>query len=196
MQTFNRQLLASIRMLIVLTVILGAAYPLVVWGVGRVAFPYRSQGSLIERHGVAVGSALIAQDFAGAQWFHPRPSASVGHDPLATGGSNLGPNSTDLIKLLDQRRRTIAEQDSVPGHPVTPAQVPADAITASFSGVDPYISPENARLQIARVALARGLPEPTVAALVRANTSGPQLGYMGTRKVNVVSLNAALDNGR
>jgi K+-transporting ATPase ATPase C chain len=195
-QTFNRQLLAAIRMLIVLTVILGVAYPLVVWGIGRVAFPSRSQGSLIERDGVTVGSSLIAQDFAGAQWFHPRPSASAGHDPLATGGSNLGPNSTDLITLLDQRRRSIAEQDSVPGHPVSPAQVPADAITASFSGVDPYISPENARLQIPRVALARKLSPGTVTALVRANTSGPQLGYVGIRKVNVVELNAALGNGR
>lgn len=191
MESFTRQFRAAARMLAVLTVLLGVAYPLVVWGVGRVAFPHSSQGSLIREGSVVIGSELIAQDFTGPLWFHPRPSAG-GHDPLRTGGSNLGPGSAELRHRILQRRATVAAQDSVPGHPVDPAAVPTDAVTASGSGVDPYISPAYARQQIPRVARARDLAPQRVRDLVAASTAGPALGYLGRDRVNVVSLNAAL----
>lgn len=130
-----RQLLAGLRMLLVMTVVVGGVFPLVIWGVGQVAFSAQANGSQIEQGGRVVGSELLAQRFDGAQWFHPRPSAGE-YDTLASGGSNLGPNSEELVALVAERRAKVAAEDGV-----DPAAVPADAVTASFSGLDPHISP-------------------------------------------------------
>lgn len=181
-----RQLLAGLRMLLVLTVVLGAVFPLVIWGVGQVAFRSAANGSQIEQGGRVVGSELLAQRFDGPQWFHPRPSAGD-FDTLASGGTNLGPNSEKLVALVAERRAKVATEDGV-----APSDVPADAVTASFSGLDPHISPAYARQQVARVAKARGLAPERVSALVAAHTEGRQLGYLGEERVNVVNLNAAL----
>lgn len=181
-----RQLLAGLRMLIVMTVVVGALFPLVIWGVGQVAFSSKANGSQIEQGGAVVGSELLAQKFDGPQWFHPRPS-SGDYDTLATGGSNLGPNSEKLVTLIAERRAKVAAEDGV-----APSDVPADAVTASFSGLDPHVSPAYARQQVARVARARGVAPERVTALVAAHTQGRQLGYLGEERVNVVTLNAAL----
>ncbi|TWS18926.1 potassium-transporting ATPase subunit KdpC [Tsukamurella asaccharolytica] len=186
-----RQLLAGLRMLIVMTVVLGALFPLAIWGVGQVAFSAKANGSQVERGGTVVGSELLAQKFDGPQWFHPRPSAG-GYDTLASGGTNLGPNSEKLVALIAERRAAVAQEDSVPGAAVAPSDVPPDAVTASFSGLDPHISPAYARQQTARVAAARGLAPDRVTALVAAHTEGRQLGYLGEERVNVVNLNLAL----
>ncbi len=186
-----RQLLAGLRMLLVMTAVLGIVFPLVIWGIGQAGFASKANGSQLERDGAVVGSSLLAQKFDGAQWFHPRPSAGD-FDTLATGGTNLGPNSDKLVALIAQRRAAVAAEDSVPGAPVAPSDVPADAVTASFSGLDPHISPAYARLQTARVARARGVAPDRVRALVAANTEGRQLGYLGEVRVNVVTLNLAL----
>ncbi|MDF0530283.1 potassium-transporting ATPase subunit KdpC [Tsukamurella sp. 8F] len=188
-----RQLIAGLRMLLVLTVVLGAAYPLVVWGVGRAAFRDEADGSVLRSSGAVVGSSLIGQPFSGPKWFHGRPSASD-YDTLTTGGTNLGPNSPKLVAQIQQRRVAIAREDTVPGFTVAPGQVPADAVTASFSALDPYISPEYARLQIARVAYARSLPVQRVESLVATHTAGRVAGYLGRPRVNVVELNLALQH--
>ncbi len=191
-----RQLLAGLRMLLILTVILGAAYPLAVWGVGRIAFSGSANGSQItDAGGRVVGSSLLAQEFDGAQWFHPRPSTGD-YDTLATGGTNLGPNSEKLEAQIAQRRYAVASEDSVPGARVAPSDVPADAVTASFSGLDPHISPTYARQQTARVARARGLAPERVSALVAEHTEGRQNGYLGEERVNVVTLNLALQTAK
>lgn len=181
-----RQLLAGLRMLIVMTVVLGVLFPLVIWGVGQVAFSSKANGSQIEQNGTVVGSELLASKFDGPQWFHPRPS-SGDYDTLASGGTNLGPNSEKLVALIAERRVKVAAEDGV-----APSDVPADAVTASFSGLDPHVSPAYARQQTARVAKARGVAPERVTALVAAHTQGRQLGYLGEERVNVVTLNAAL----
>lgn len=187
-----RQLLAGLRMLIVMTVILGVAFPLVIWGAGQVAFADRANGSQVKNgQGTVVGSSLLAQKFDGPQWFHARPSAGD-YDTLASGGTNLGPNSEKLVALIAERRAAVAAEDSVPGATVAPSDVPADAVTASFSGLDPDISPAYARQQVARVARARGLAPERVSAVVAEHTQGRQLGYLGEDRVNVVTLNLAL----
>ncbi|KXO88079.1 potassium transporter KtrA [Tsukamurella pulmonis] len=185
-----RQLLAGLRMLLVMTVVVGGVFPLVIWGVGQVAFSAQANGSQIEQGGRVVGSELLAQRFDGAQWFHPRPSAGE-YDTLASGGSNLGPNSEELVALVAERRAKVAAEDGV-----DPAAVPADAVTASFSGLDPHISPAYARQQVERVARARGLAPERVRALVGAHTEGRQLGYLGEERVNVVKLNVALTEAK
>ncbi|WP_410468438.1 potassium-transporting ATPase subunit KdpC [Tsukamurella columbiensis] len=186
MTSAPRQLLAGLRMLIVMTVVLGALFPLVIWGVGQVAFSSKANGSQIEQNGAVVGSALLAQKFDGPQWFHPRPSAGD-YDTLASGGTNLGPNSEKLVALIAERRAKVAAEDGV-----APSDVPTDAVTASFSGLDPHVSSAYARQQAARVAKARGVAPERVTALVAAHTQGRQLGYLGEERVNVVTLNAAL----
>ncbi len=181
-----RQLLAGLRMLIVMTVVLGALFPLVIWGVGQVAFSAKANGSQVEQNGTVVGSELLAQKFDGPQWFHPRPSAGD-YDTLASGGTNLGPNSEKLVALIAERRAKVAAEDGV-----APSDVPTDAVTASFSGSDPHISPAYARQQVARVATTRGVAPERVTTLVAAHTDGRQLGYLGEERVNVVNLNLAL----
>ena len=186
--TTLRQFVAGLRLLLVLTVLLGLAYPLTILGVGQIVVPDRANGSVLSADGRPVGSALLGQGFAGPQWFTPRPSAAgSGYDGQASGGTNLGPNSTTLWKSVDAARTAAAAADGVP-----PAEVPPDAVTASGSGLDPDISPAYAYQQVDRVAAARGLLGATVRRLVDAHVTGRALGFLGEPHVNVLELNLAL----
>jgi K+-transporting ATPase ATPase C chain len=189
----GRQLQAAVRAVLVFTVVLGIGYPVVVTGVAQVIAPGRADGSLVEVDGEVVGSSLLGQSFTDAdgdplpEYFQSRPSASD-YDPLASGGSNLGPNSEELATLIEERRTAVAELEGV-----DPADVPADAVTASASGLDMGISPEYAAIQVQRVAAERGVSADDVAALVDSATVGSDLGFMGAPYVNVLELNLALD---
>ncbi len=183
----TRQSAAGLRLLLALTLLLGVLYPAVVLGVGQLV-PGRAGGSMIEVDGRPAGSALIGQTVDGPGWFQPRPSAAGdGYDPQASGASNLGPNNPDLVASIGERRAAVAAENGV-----DPAAVPADALTASGSGLDPDISPAYAALQVARVARERGLPVATVEQLVAESTHGRDLGFIGEPTVDVVTLNAAL----
>lgn len=175
-----RQTLTALRAMVVLTVVLGIAYPLAVLGIGQAAFPAQANGSLVEVDGRPVGSALIGQQFEGDEWFQSRPSATD-YDGGASSGSNYGPDNADLLAAVDERRAALG------------ADAPADALTASGSGLDPHISPEYALLQVPRVAQARGLDEARVRALVESMIQGRDLGYLGEPTVNVLRLNLALN---
>ena len=188
---------SALRIMLVLTLVLGIAYPLVITVVGQVLTPAQSNGSLI-RHadGQVAGSSLIGQRFDAAdgaplpQYFQPRPSvAGDGYDPTASGGSNLGPESTELTALIAERRDRVADFNGVPA-----GDVPVDAITASGSGLDPHISVAYARIQVQRVAEARDLAPEAIADLVDRATSGRDAGMLGEPRVNVVELNLALDD--
>lgn len=197
-----RQHIAALRGLLVFTVICGIAYPVVMWGVAQVAFHNQANGSLVSYHGRTAGSSLLCQEFTDAkgnplpQYFQPRPSDAVdatsktdyGCNPLFSAASNLGPNNPDLVQLIKQRQQAIAAFDHVPV-----SQIPADAVTASGSGLDPGISPQNAAIQVDRVAAARHLPVSTVKDLVAKYTQGRTLGFLGEPAVNVLKLNIALD---
>ena len=170
------------------TVLLGLGYPLAVTGVAQAAFPAQAAGSLVrDPGGKVVGSVLIGQTFAKAEYFHGRPSAAGnGYDPTASGGSNMGP----LFDKLIAREKTDAAalRKENPG-----ATIPADAVTTSGSGLDPDISPANARFQAPRVAKARNAPEAEVLALIDAAVAKPLLGFIGQPRVNVLALNRAID---
>jgi len=189
--------LAALRMLLVFTVITGIAYPLLVTGIAEAAFGHRADGSQVKLKGRVVGSSLIGQNFTvvtngkntgrpDPKWFQPRFSAG-GYDPLASGASNLGPDNADLITTIRQRRAAVAHFDGV-----SPGRVPADAVTASGSGLDPDISKAYAAEQVDRVARARGLSTATVRTLVSDHTHNRVLGFLGEPYVNVVQLNLAL----
>ncbi|RCV55857.1 potassium-transporting ATPase subunit KdpC [Marinitenerispora sediminis] len=184
---------AAVRFLIVMTVLLGVGYPLAVTGVAQVLLPHQANGSLVRDDGRVVGSALIGQDFAGPEWFHPRPSAAGedGYDGAASGASNLGPNSPELRALVEERRAAVAAENGVPE-----SAVPPDAVTASGSGLDPHVSPAYAAIQVDRVAQARGLSPAAVRALVAEHTTGRALGVLGEPGVNVLELNLALEQAR
>jgi K+-transporting ATPase ATPase C chain len=190
----TKQYWVAIRTLLVMTVVLGIAYPLVITAVGLLA-PSQANGSKVTVDGKTVGSALIGQSFtdkkgtALAQWFQSRPSAAgdTGYDASASVGSNQGTESPDLIKAIKERKAAIAKLDGV-----DPASIPPDALTASASGLDPDISPAYARLQIATVAAARQLPVTEVTHLVNSFVTGRELGYLGDPTVNVLELNIAL----
>ncbi len=190
MKSWVAELRRSFLAVAVLAVILCGIYPLASWVLAQALFPAKANGSLLARNGAVVGSGLIGQRFSGPGYFHPRPSAAgQGYDAAASGGSNLGPLSKDLVEAV---RRRVAEYRAENGlAAATP--VPADAVTASASGLDPHISPGNARLQAGRVARARGLAESEVLALVAASTEGRTLGILGEPRVNVLELNLALD---
>lgn len=186
-----RQCWAGLRLMLVFTVVLGLLYPLAGVLVARV-MSHTADGSLVLVDGRAVGSALIGQSFEGDRWFLPRPSAAGdGYDAMASAGSNLGPNNPDLVAQIEQRRQLVAQREAV-----SPEQVPADAVTASGSGLDPHISPEYARLQVPRVAAARGLSEQQVQALVDAATAPAGLGFLGRPRVNVLELNVAVEQAQ
>lgn len=165
----------------------GLLYSLLGAGLGRALFPAQAQGSLLERDGRVVGSALLAQPFADARYFQPRPSAA-GYDPMAAAGSNLARSNPDLRQRIAKLRDEVAAREGV-----APAQVPGDLLTQSGGGLDPHISPAAAQLQIARVAKARGLTEATVAQAVAAVSEAPQFGLLGQPRVNVLRLNLLLD---
>ncbi len=183
----------AIRLTLLSTVVLGFAYPLAVWGVGQAAFHDQANGSMVtDSSGKVVGSSLIGQSFDGKdadRWFQSRPSAAgeKGYDANASSGSNLGPSNPDLTKAVEERRAALAKADGVYA-----ADVPADAVTASGSGLDPDISPEYALQQVSRVASARGLSADAVRKLVDDHTESRQLGFLGEPVVNVLELNLAL----
>lgn len=193
--SFLRQTLAGLRVLLLMTVVLGVLYPLAITGVAQVAFPWRAEGSLVTATGEhttdpdeAVGSALLGQLVEDEGLFQPRPSAAGdGYDPLATAGSNLGPESPDLLATVEQRLTEVAEREGV-----AVEEIPADAVTASASGLDPHISPTYAALQVPRVAEAQGLTEAEVADLVEEHTQGRTLGVLGEPRVDVLALNIAV----
>lgn len=184
------ELRRSVLAVAALAVILCGIYPLAAWVAAQVLFPGRANGSLRTTKGIVVGSDLIAPRFFGPAYFHPRPSAAGdGRDAGRSGGSNLGPLSRELVEAVARRAADYrAENGLSAGTPL-----PADAVTASGSGLDPHISPENARLQAGRVARARGLAEARVLALIGASTEGRTLGVLGEPRVNVLELNLALD---
>lgn len=195
MPAWLRQHLVALRVLLMLTVVVGVLYPLLITGVAQVVAGDRANGSLVSRGGQVVGSRLIGQLFTDAdgkplpRYFQSRPSAAgKGYDPKASSASNLGPENKDLIKAVEERRAAAARLESVAG-----AKIPADALTASGSGLDPDISPQYAMLQVQRVARERGLATPVVQALVRGHESGRDLGFIGAPHVNVLELNLALD---
>ncbi|MFJ6382999.1 potassium-transporting ATPase subunit KdpC [Kitasatospora sp. NPDC092039] len=201
--TILRTHFTALRVLLVLTVVLGIVYPLLVTGISQVAFDDRANGSPVKSDGREVGSSLIGQSFdlpkknpadpdeearPDPQWFQPRPSAAgTGYDASSSAASNQGPNSEDLLKAVDDRRAAVAAFDGV-----DPASVPADALTASGSGLDPHISVAYAEEQVNRVAKARDLPVETVDKLVEKYTEGRSLGFLGDGGVNVLLLNKAL----
>jgi len=193
-RTAARQYWVAIRAMLIFTAVLGVGYTAVITGVGQLALNSNANGSLVEADGQTVGSSLIGQSFTDAdgaalpEWFQSRPSAAGdGYDGSASSGSNYGPESDDLKAAITDRRSAIAELEGVDED-----DIPADALTASASGLDPHISPAYARLQVERVAAARDLPEADVSALVDAAEQGPDLGYLGESTVNVLNLNIAL----
>ena len=190
----RRQLLPAVAALLALTVLTGVAYPLAVWGVGRAAFRSQADGSLVRVGGEVVGSRLLGQAFSRPDLFHPRPSAAGadGYDATASGPSNLGPTSAALLDAVARRAAAYRAENGL----ADDVPLPGDAVTSSASGLDPDISPANARLQAGRVARARGLPQATVLALVRAHTEGRILGIFGEPRVDVLQLNLALEAAR
>ena len=197
-----RQHIAALRGLLVFTLICGVLYPVVMWGVAQVAFHNQANGSLVSYNGHMVGSSLLCQEFVDAkgnplpQYFQPRPSAAVnpavktdyGCDPLFSAASNLGPNNPALVQMIKQRQQQIAKLDHV-----KISQIPPDAVTASGSGLDPGISPQNAYMQVDRVAAARHASPADIRALVASHIQGRTLGFLGQPRVDVLALNIALD---
>ncbi len=198
-----RQHIAGFRMLLVFTVICGFIYPLVMLGVGQAAFHNKANGSLVSYNGHVVGSGLLCQEFVDAkgnplpQYFQPRPSDAIpspapkddyGCDPTYSSASNLGPTNPTEIADIEARQKAISAFDHVPV-----SQIPADAVTASGSGLDPDITPANAYMQVDRIAAARNLPVAEVRNLVTQNITGRTLGFLGEPTVNVLALNILLD---
>lgn len=192
MKAFLSEIRSAIMATIVLAAVCCGLYPLVVYGIARVAFPRQANGSLIvAKDGTVRGSELLGQNFAGEKYFHPRPSsAGNGYDAANSSGSNLGPTSQ---KLNDAIKERVAAYRTGNGLKETDP-VPADAVTASGSGLDPHISVRNAELQAPRVTKARGLAAGKVLELIRANTDSPALGILGEPGVNILKLNLALDS--
>jgi K+-transporting ATPase ATPase C chain len=191
----TREFRTALLMTIVLVLITGIIYPLAITGGAQVLFHDKANGSFIERNGVTVGSKHIGQAFTSDQYFHGRVSAAGatednpdGYDAMSSGASNLAPTNQALIGRVQASIQEIAQREGV-----DPSRIPADAVYASGSGLDPDISPAYAEIQVARVARARGISEEEVRRLVRDNTAGRLLGIFGEQRVNVLKLNLALD---
>jgi len=191
MKEFLKQIKISIIATLVFAVVLCVIYPLIVWVVGQVYFPFRANGSLITNSkGIVVGSELIGQSFAGPQYFEPRPSyAGGGYDPTASGGSNLGPTSQKLATNIEQAVAAYQTENNLSAN----TSVPADAVTGSASGLDPEISIANAEIQAVRIATARRLELSEVQSLIVQYTDDRSLGILGEPGVNVLQINIALD---
>jgi K+-transporting ATPase ATPase C chain len=197
-----RQHIAALRALLVFTVLCGIIYPVVMFGFAQVAFHNQANGSTVSYHGKVVGSSLLCQEFVDAkghplpQYFQPRPSNAAnpasktdyGCDPGFSGAANLGPNNPTLVKTVQQTKAQVAQFNGV-----SPASVPPDAVTSSGSGLDPDISPQYADIQVNRVARARHLSPSVVRALVAKNVQGRTIGFLGEPRVDVLTLNIALD---
>lgn len=177
----------SIGLAVIALVGFGLLYPLAGVGLGQVLFPDAANGSLIERDGKVVGSSLVAQPFADARYFQPRPSAAS-YDPMAVAGSNQARTNPDLRKRIDEARTAAGQRDGV-----VPSAVPSDLVTQSGSGIDPHISPQAAAIQADRVARARGLGRDVIEGLIARHTENKQLGLLGQPRVNVLELNLALN---
>jgi K+-transporting ATPase ATPase C chain len=183
-----KELKQGVRFTAVTMVLLGGAYHAVLWGIAQVAFPSQAEGSLIRRaDGTIIGSRLIAQKFTRAEYFHPRPSG-VDYNAAASGGTNYAPSNPDHLKAVQERLDAIVAQENA-----TADGVPSEMVTASGAGLDPHIPPAAAELQLARVAVARGVSADRVRALIVEHTEGPTFGFLGRARVNVLELNLALD---
>lgn len=202
-----RQLRPAIMSVLVIAIVFGFVFPFVITAIAQVVFHHQANGSLIAKGGKVIGSDIIGQNFTGPRYFHPRPSAAgSGYDAANSGATNLGPTSAKLIDGVHKKlpngkddpnnfdgikdlAAAYRKENSLPAD----AKLPADAVTRSASGLDPDISPANARLQIARVASARGMGEDQVRRIVDQSTEHRQLGVLGEPRVNVLKLNMALD---
>lgn len=190
----TRALRGSVIAVVLCTIVFGLAYPVLMTGFAQAFFSGKADGSLIKVNGQVVGSRLVAQGFTSAKYFHPRPSGtSPAYDAGATTFANLGPTNTDLAKTVRRRALAILTLERRYNAGLTIGDIPVDAVTTSGSGIDPDISPANARLQAARVASVRGLPRQRVLDLVDKYTDARSLGFLGEPGVNVLELNLALD---
>ncbi|HEY7895225.1 MAG TPA: potassium-transporting ATPase subunit KdpC [Gemmatimonadaceae bacterium] len=189
----RNQLRPAIVLTLLLCVITGLIYPGIVTGLVQLLFPHQAQGSLVTTNGRVIGSTLIGQRFDAAKYFHPRPSAAgAGYDDTLSGGTNLGPTSAKLADtLIAGAIDTVVRDDGG-----RRGAIPSDMVTSSGSGLDPDISPDNAHLQVARVARARGMGAGAVQAIVDRHTERRQFGLLGERRVNVLELNLALDSAQ
>jgi K+-transporting ATPase ATPase C chain len=185
--SISSQLLVALRTAVVFLVLCGLVYTGVATFLGGLMFPHQATGSLIERDGQTIGSSLVGQTFASAQYFYGRPSAAD-YDPTATGGSNLAPSNPELRERARGDSERIQAQEGVNAD-----VIPVDLVAASGAGLDPHISPAAAELQASRVAEARGIPVETVRQAIKQHTQGPQWGLFGQPRVNVLELNLALD---
>jgi len=184
----KKNLLISVWMTLATTLLFGIVYPLAVTGLAQLLFPRQANGQLIERGGKIIGSRIIGQPFSSPGYFHPRPSAAgTGYDPLASGGSDLGPTNRQLIERVQGDAAKLGAEN--PGVPI-----PTDLVTASGSGLDPDISPAGAEFQVPRVARARGMTVGAVRTLVAKHTRDRDLGFLGEPRVNVLELNLELDD--
>ena len=183
-----KEIKQAILFSIVTMLLLGGGYHVVLWAIGRVAFPTQADGSLIRRpDGTIIGCRLIAQKFTRPEYFQPRPSG-VDYNAASTGGSNYGPSNPDHLKAVQARLDVITKQEGV-----TAGQVPSEMVTASGGGLDPHIPPAAAALQASRVASARGVSVDRVRDLIQAHTEPPTFGFLGRARINVLELNVALD---